>query len=91
MNKFLKLIDKAKIAILSSEFLEKNAEALFKEIDKLENMPWTIENEKQKNITLNKIKNIIGKSEVEYKNLLAVESEVNAHIKKKSKQNPLPE
>jgi len=91
VNKFLKLIDKAKIAILSSEFLEKNAEALFKEIDKLENMPWTIENEKQKNITLNKIKNIIGKSEVEYKNLLAVESEVNAHIKKKSKQNPLPE
>ena len=91
MNKFLKLIDKAKIAILSSEFLEKNAEALFKEIDKLENMPWTIENEKQKNITLNKIKNIIGKSEVEYKNLLAIESEVNAHIKKKSKQNPLPE
>ena len=82
MNPFLDLIEKAKMAILSSEFLEKNAEEQFKKMDELDSEPWTLELENEKKITLNKIKNIIGKTEIEYKNLVELEAEVNKHIKK---------
>jgi hypothetical protein len=87
MNPFLELIEKAKMAILSSEFLEKNAEEQFKKMDELDSEPWTLELETEKKITLNKIKNIIGKSEIEYKNLVELEAEVNKHIKKKSRKD----
>ena len=87
MNPFLDLIEKAKMAILSSEFLEKNAEEQFKKMDELDSEPWTLELENEKKITLNKIKNIIGKSEMEYKNLIELEAEVNKHIKKKPRKN----
>ena len=87
MNPFLDLIEKAKMAILSSEFLEKNAEEQFKKMDELDSEPWTLELETEKKITLNKIKNIIGKSEMEYKNLIELEAEVNKHIKKKPRKN----
>jgi len=87
MNPFLELIEKAKMAILSSEFLEKNAEEQFKKMDELDSEPWTLELENEKKITLNKIKNIIGKSEIEYKNLVELEAEVNKHIKKKPRKD----
>ena len=87
MNPFLDLIEKAKMAILSSEFLEKNAEEQFKKMDELDSEPWTLELENEKKITLNKIKNIIGKSEMEYKNLIELEAEVNKHIKKKPRKD----
>lgn len=87
MNPFLELIEKAKMAILSSEFLEKNAEEQFKKMDELDSEPWTLELETEKKITLNKIKNIIGKSEIEYKNLVELEAEVNKHIKKKPRKD----
>ena len=87
MNPFLELIEKAKMAILSSEFLEKNAEEQFKKMDELDSEPWTLELETEKKITLNKIKNIIGKSEIEYKNLVELEAEVNKHIKKKHRKD----
>jgi hypothetical protein len=87
MNPFLELIEKAKMAILSSEFLEKNAEEQFKKMDELDSEPWTLELENEKKITLNKIKNIIGKSEIEYKNLVELEAEVNKHIKKKLRKD----
>jgi hypothetical protein len=87
MNPFLDLIEKAKMAILSSEFLEKNAEEQFKKMDELDSEPWTLELETEKKITLNKIKNIIGKSEIEYKNLVELEAEVNKHIKKKPRKD----
>ena len=87
MNPFLALIEKAKMAILSSEFLEKNAEEQFKKMDELDSEPWTLELENEKKITLNKIKNIIGKTEIEYKNLVELEAEVNKHIKKKPRKD----
>ena len=87
MNPFLDLIEKAKMAILSSEFLEKNAEEQFKKMDELDSEPWTLELENEKKITLNKIKNIIGKTEIEYKNLVQLEAEVNKHIKKKPRKD----
>ena len=87
MNPFLELIEKAKMAILSSEFLEKNAEEQFKKMDELDSEPWTLELENEKKITLNKIKNIIGKTEIEYKNLVELEAEVNKHIKKKPRKD----
>ena len=87
MNPFLELIEKAKMAILSSEFLEKNAEEQFKKMDELDSEPWTLELENEKKITLNKIKNIIGKTEIEYKNLVQLEAEVNKHIKKKPRKD----
>jgi hypothetical protein len=87
MNPFLDLIEKAKMAILSSEFLEKNAEEQFKKMEELDSEPWTLELETEKKITLNKIKNIIGKSEIEYKNLVELEAEVNKHIKKKPRKD----
>ena len=87
MNPFLDLIEKAKMAILSSEFLEKNAEEQFKKMDELDSEPWTLELENEKKITLNKIKNIIGKTEIEYKNLVELEAEVNKHIKKKPRKD----
>ena len=87
MNPFLDLIEKANMAILSSEFLEKNAEEQFKKMDELDSEPWTLELENEKKITLNKIKNIIGKTEIEYKNLVELEAEVNKHIKKKPRKD----
>jgi len=83
MSKFLDLIQKAKIALLSSEFLEKNAEEQFKKIDHLNSLPWDANTEKEIHITMKKIKNIVVKCEMEYKNLKEVESEVRQHIKKK--------
>lgn len=87
MNEFLDLIEKAKIALSSSKFLEKNAEQEFKRMDYLNTLPWSPETEEEIRITLNKIKTLIAKSEIEYKNLAEVEAQVNKYINKKPRKS----
>ena len=87
MNEFLNLIEKAKITLQSSEFLEKNAEEQFKKMDHLNSLPWSPETEEEIRITMNKIKNLIAKSEIEYKNLAEVEAQVNKYINKKPRKS----
>ena len=87
MNEFLSLIEKAKITLASSEFLEKNAEEQFKKMDHLNALPWSPQTEEEIIITMNKIKNLIAKSEIEYKNLAEVEAQVNKYINNKPRKD----
>lgn len=82
MSEFLDLIDKARMALISSEFLEKTAEAEFKKMDKLLAQEWSPEKDKKIEIVKNSIKALIAKSEIEYKNLEYIEKEINDKIKK---------
>lgn len=82
MSEFLDLIDKARIALISSEFLEKTAEAEFKKMDELLAQEWSPTKDKEIEIVRNSIKALVAKSEIEYKNLEYIEKQINDRIKK---------
>lgn len=82
MNEFLDLIDKARTALASSEFLEKIAEAEFKKMDELLSQEWSPDRDKQVEIVTRSIKALVAKSEIEYKNLESIEKQINEKIKK---------
>lgn len=82
MSEFLDLIDKARIALISSEFLEKTAEAEFKKMDELLSEEWSPEKDEKIEIIKTSIKTLIAKSEIEYKNLEYIEKQINNKIKK---------
>jgi hypothetical protein len=79
------LINKALLALNSSNFLEKIANEEFTNLDKLESMEWSPEVEDQINSTIKKIKTLINKSEIEYKNLEKVEKEIFDFVAKSKK------
>jgi hypothetical protein len=88
MSKEKDLVDKALLAINSSAFLEELAEIEFSKMDKLNNLPWSEENEKAIQETTKKIKTLLQKSELELNNLSQIESEINQFIKNKKPRKP---
>lgn len=85
MSKEKDLIDKALLAVNSSAFLEQLAEIEFKKMDKLNDLPWSEENEKAITETAKKIKALLQKSEHELINLSNIETEINNFIAKSKK------
>lgn len=85
MSKEKDLIDKALLAINSSVFLEQIAEAEFKKMDQLNDLPWSEENEKAINETVRKIKALLQKSEHELQNLSNIETEISKFVEKNKK------
>lgn len=88
MNKEQDLVQKALLAINSSSFLEELANKEFSKMDKLNEMPWSPEAEKEIEETTNKIKRLLQKSELELKNLSVIEEEINAFINSKKDKKP---
>lgn len=89
MSKEQDLVQKALLAISSSSFLEDLANKEFSKMDKLNDMPWSPETEKEILETTNKIKALVQKSELELNNLSIIEKEINEFIKKNKKPRKL--
>jgi len=88
MNKQCDLVEKALLAINSSNFIEKIANQEFANLDKLQNLPWSLETEKDIENTIKKIKSLLLKSEIEYKNLENLEKELHKFIDSKKPRKP---
>ena len=79
------LVNKALLALNSSNFLEKIANEEFADLDRLQNMKWSPEVEAEIDSTIKKIKTLVSKSEIEYKNLEKIEKEILDFVEKNKK------
>lgn len=85
LKKAQEVIDKSQVVFATCEWIEKEGMQAIDVLDKIEKMPWSIENEKLKEEALNKLKFIIAKSQIEFQYMDELEKEIE-NLNKKNKK-----
>jgi len=85
LKKAQEVIEKSQVVFATCEWIEKEGMQAIDILDEIEKKPWSLENEKLKEETLNKLKFIIAKSQIEFQYMDELEKEIEILNKKNKK------